>query len=66
MKPSARQYFFDIRNHLRVTTRVRNRVTMIKVPMPTFVITVNQVSAYAVALFRRAMLLLSVTVLVSK
>jgi hypothetical protein len=30
MKPSARQYLFDIRNHLRVTTRVRNRVTMIK------------------------------------
>jgi hypothetical protein len=30
MKPRAPQYLFDIRNHLRVTTRVRNRVTMIK------------------------------------
>ena len=29
-KPSARQYRFDIRNHLRMTTRVRDRVTMIK------------------------------------
>src|SRR5688572_20057136 len=30
MKPRAAQYIFDIRNHLRVTTRIRNRVTMIK------------------------------------
>ena len=31
---------------------------VIKVPMLAFVITVNQVSAYAVDVFRRAMLLL--------
>lgn len=31
---------------------------VVKVPMLAFVITVYQVSAYAVALFRRAMLLL--------
>ena len=29
-KASARQYRFDIRNHLRVATRVRNRITVIK------------------------------------
>ena len=34
--------------------------------MLAFVITVDQVSAYAIALFRRAMLFLPVTVLVSK
>ena len=39
---------------------------VVKVPMFAFVITVDQVSAYAVALFRRAMLLLHVTVLVGK
>ena len=39
---------------------------VIKVPMLAFVITVDEVSAYAVALFRRAMLLLHVTVLVGK
>ena len=39
---------------------------VIEVPMLAFVITVDQVSAYAVALFRRAMLLLHVMVLVSK
>jgi hypothetical protein len=38
---------------------------VIKVPMLAFVITVYQVSAYAVAPFRRAMLLLHVTVLVN-
>ena len=39
---------------------------MIEVPMLAFVITVNQVSAYAIAFFRRAMLLLHMAVLVSK
>ena len=29
MKPRARQYLFDIRNHLPVTTRIGNRVSMI-------------------------------------
>ena len=36
---------------------------VVKVPMLAFVITVDQVSAYAVALFCRAMLLLHVMVL---
>lgn len=29
-KPGAFKYRFDVRNHLRVTARVRNRVTVIK------------------------------------
>jgi hypothetical protein len=29
-KPGALQHRFDVRNHLRVTARVRSRVTMIK------------------------------------
>ena len=39
---------------------------VVKVPMLAFMITVYQVSAYAVALFRCAMLLLHVAVLVTK
>ena len=37
---------------------------VVKVPMLAFVITVDQVSAYAVALFRGAMLFLHIVVLV--
>lgn len=39
---------------------------VIKIPVSAFVITVDQVRAYAVAVFRRAMLLLHVAVLVSE